>query len=77
MASHTMPRDCASFRINGENVLNEFRQLLSNVVIHVVMLLPFFSGCIQIEPSATSEIVRIILPINFYVSSACVREHNC
>jgi len=57
MTSHTMTRDSTFISVNREDILDEDWQFSVNVVIHLVILSPLVSSCVEIETSSTSKII--------------------
>ena len=44
-------------RVDGEELGDDIRQLLGDVIEHLVVLSPLVCGSVQVEPGTASEIV--------------------
>merc|ERR1719204_1770699 len=77
VASHAVTCDTPSLSVHWEEAGYQFRQFLGNVCVHVVVFLPLFCCCINIEACTRTKVVRVILALNRNLwSCRCVREDN-
>jgi len=68
--------DTDSGSINGEEGVDQFGEFLGDIGIHIVVLLPFISGGVNIETGARTETESIVLAFNFNSSGAGIGEDN-
>lgn len=61
VSAHRVSRDSLALSVHGKEVFNETGELLGDVVVHFVMLGPFFSCRVDIKTSSGTKVVRIVL----------------
>merc|ERR550534_1659043 len=72
-----MTCDTSSLSIHREEAGYQFRQFLGNVCVNVVVLLPLFCCCVNIEACTRTKVVGVILALNCNLRSCrCVREDD-
>jgi len=76
VTTHTVTSDTNSGSINGKDGVDQFGEFLGHVGIHVVVLLPFISGSINVETGARTKAEGFVLSFNINASGTGIGEDN-
>lgn len=76
VTTHTVTSDTNSASINGEDGVDQFGEFLGYVGVHVVVLLPFISGSINVETGARTKAEGFVLSFNINASGTGIGEDN-
>mmetsp|Transcript_76051 Transcript_76051/g.165977 ORF Transcript_76051/g.165977 Transcript_76051/m.165977 type:complete len:207 (-) Transcript_76051:333-953(-) len=76
MAAHAVAKDTSLGRIHREHLFHDARELLGDVVVHVVVLLVLIGGGIQVKASSLPKVVLLGLFVwHVLTSRRGVRHH--
>jgi hypothetical protein len=76
VTSHTVASDTNSSSVNREEGVDQFREFLGDIGVHVVVLLIFISGGVNVETGARTETESVVLAFDFNASGGGIGEDD-
>mmetsp|Transcript_33205 Transcript_33205/g.50893 ORF Transcript_33205/g.50893 Transcript_33205/m.50893 type:complete len:392 (-) Transcript_33205:534-1709(-) len=77
VATHAVATERFLLNIDSEQTVDDLRQLLGHIVVHVEVLLPLISGGVHVEAGALADLPGVAQLGHLLPTRASVREDHC